>query len=129
MPQLWHWSCPSAPWPCSAIPWFVPQLHRPISGQAVPSRGCICQGEQPPAASTGLRWANDGATQDFCSTPGPPPNPLSTPQGPAKPSASQCSWHCHHQAANNTSLQPLLAPGHPNRCRNVTPDPSLLSPV
>lgn len=78
-----------------AVP-VLPQLRgavpaqpcRPISGQSVPSRGCTCQGEQPPAAGTSLGRDDNGAVRDDCGSSAPPPSLPSTPRGLAKPSAA-----------------------------------------
>lgn len=70
------------------------QPCRPISGQAVPSRGRICQGEQPPTAGAGLGPGDNGAVWDLCRNSAPPPSLLSAPRGLAQPSTGHHPRHC-----------------------------------
>ena len=141
--------------PCSAITHSVPtavpaQLRRPISGQAVPSRGCISQGEQ-------VLLQDDDDTQELRTLSIPPvqhrrvwrrPAPANTPDivkgtprcpGTAQLTSSHFSAdHTLHAAQRRshavystglriTPLWLLPASAFPDRCANAILDPSPLS--
>lgn len=122
--------CPSAATAAQCHTPAVPaQPPSPVSGQAVPSRGCMCQDKQ-------LGQDNIKALQDLCNPPIPPTHSTSgsgkawhQPALPARPRGhpGAQAQHSHfsaatgfmphranlaqwtHQAANHTSPTPLLS--------------------
>lgn len=101
-------AAPVLPQPCSAIPWFVLQLHShtdPFLDRQFPLEDASVRTSSLLLPAPG--W--DGKQQGHAGPPQHPCAPSIFPVHTTGSSASQCSRHRQHQAANHTSLQPLLA--------------------